>query len=107
MLSPLPRCAMTSRVLGYLAVVAILGLSFQSFEGFSTSAGIFRIGKMPAKASIQQHRDRLAIISVANWIYEISKPHPTFLRVHYKQNLLVWPVVSCDLARSPPSAALV
>ncbi len=98
---------MTSRVLGYLAVVAILGLALQSFGKLSTSAGIFAIGQMPAKASVKQHKDRPAIISVANWSYELPKPHPSLLRVDYKENRLVWPVVSCDHARSPPSATLV
>jgi hypothetical protein len=31
--------------------------------------------------------------------------NPYFLRIDYKQNLLVWPVLSGDLARSPPYIA--
>ena len=101
----LQRQALASRSLVYLAVVAILALSFQELGGLSTSAGIFPVVKMTAKGPLPQYKDRLEMISVATWRDETLKLHPSFLRIDYKQNLLVWPVVSGDLARSPPYIA--
>jgi hypothetical protein len=100
-----PRRAIASRSLVYLSVVAILGLSFQELGGLSTSAGIVPVVKMSAKASLPQYKDKVGIISVASWRDETLKLHRSFLRIDYKQNLLVWPVVSGDVARSPPYIA--
>jgi hypothetical protein len=99
------RRAVASRSLVYLAVVAILGLSFQQLGGLSISAGIFPVGKMTAKAPLPQYKDRVGIISVVRWRDETLKLHPSFLWIDYKQNLVVWPVVSGDVARSPPYIA--
>ena len=94
--------AIASRSLVYLSVVAILGLSFQQLGGLSTSAGIFAVAKMTAKAPLPQYKDKVGIISVASYRDETLTLHPTFLRIDDKQNFVVWPVVSGDLARSPP-----
>jgi hypothetical protein len=99
---PPDRRAIASRSLVYLSVVAILSMSFQHLGGLSASPGIFALGKMTAKAPLPQYKDKVGIISVASYNDETLKLHPSFLQIDYKQNLLVWPVVSGDLARSPP-----
>ena len=43
---------------------------------------------------------KLASIEVSE--DQASNLHPSLLRVDYKQNLLVWPVVAGGITRSPP-----
>ena len=53
------------------------------------------------------HRIDGNVLSGAELRDDSLKIDPAFLRIDFKQNLLVWPNVAGDLTRSPPAPARV
>ena len=87
-------------------VFAIFALSLQ-FEpdGFPVSTGIFSVKQINLTTVLPQQKSRVELASIADAKNQSPKLKPYFLRIDYKQNLLVWPVVAGDLTRSPPYIA--
>jgi hypothetical protein len=103
MVFALKNSPVASRTVPFLVLFAILALPLQHLsDGLSASASIFSVGKITSKTALPQHKDRVELTSVADLRQETPKIDPSLLRVDYKQNLLVWPVVAGDLTRSPP-----
>ncbi len=87
-------------------VFAIFALSLQ-FEpnGFPVSTGIFSVKQINLTTVLPQQKSRVELASIADAKNQSPKLKPYFLRIDYKQNLLVWPVVAGNLTRSPPYIA--
>jgi hypothetical protein len=97
--------AVTFRMAIFL-VLAILALPLQ-FEpdGFPISTGIFSVNQINLTTVFPQQKSRFEFAAIADAKNQAPKLNPTFLRIDYKQNLLVWPVLAGDLTRSPPYIA--
>ena len=89
-----------------LLAIAVLPLQRQ-YEGLSVSSGILIIAQMKPKIVVPQQKDKIEVLSVAEFRDQSPKIDPSLLRIDFKQNLLVWPNVAGDLTRSPPSPTSV
>jgi hypothetical protein len=90
------------RLISLLLFVAILGVSFQyQFDGVSGS-GIASVGKIKAKTIRSQFGDAREMGLIGIWQDQLKTLDQTYLRIDYRQNLLVWPVVATKSSRSPP-----
>ena len=87
-------------------VLAILALPLQ-FEpdGLPISTGIFSVKQINLTTILPQQKSRVELVSISDAKNQTPKLNPYFLRIDYKQNLLVWPVLAGDLTRSPPFTA--
>ena len=87
-------------------VLAIFALPLQ-FEpdGVPVSTGIFSVKQINLTTVLQQQKSRIELAALTDPTNQASKLNPYFLRIDYKQNLLVWPVLAGDLTRSPPHIA--
>jgi hypothetical protein len=87
-------------------VLAILALPLQ-FEpdGFPISTGIFSVKQINLTTILPQQKSRVELAAITDAKNQTPKLNPYFLRIDYKQNLLVWPVLAGDLIRSPPHIA--
>jgi hypothetical protein len=99
------NAAVTFRMALFL-VFAILTLPLQ-FEpdGFAISTGIFSVKQINLTTILPQQKSRVELASITDAKNQTPKLNPYFLRIDYKQNLLVWPVLAGDLTRSPPDIA--
>ena len=89
-------------IISSLLLVAILALSFQyQFDGVSGS-GIASVGKITVKTIRSQFGDAHEMGLVGIWQDQLRTLDQTYLRIDYRQNLLVWPVVATKSSRSPP-----
>jgi hypothetical protein len=94
--------ALASKAVSFLAVVAILALvCHYDFDGRSDSLGI-SVVKFMSKSFRSLHENRTGLPVTRDLRDQVPLSSPSFLRIDYKQNLLVWPVVATDLTRSPP-----
>ena len=87
-------------------VFAIFTLPLQ-FEpdGVPISTGIFSVKQINLTTVLPQQKSRVELASITDAKNQTPKLNPYFLRIDYKQNLLVWPVLAGDLTRSPPYIA--
>jgi hypothetical protein len=91
----------------FLILLAVIALPLQHhYDGPSISSGIFVAGQAKLKTVLPQQKDKVEIVSVADWLDLTPKIDPSLLRVDLKQNLLVWPNIAGDLTRAPPAAFL-
>ena len=96
------------RTIPFLLLFAVFALVFHyQLEGLSSATAISSGAKNKLKSIRLQHEDRIDLGLTGRWRGELSLLDPTFLRVDYKQNLSVWPVVAGKLIRSPPSLAIL
>jgi hypothetical protein len=99
---PRNNAAVGLGTVGFLVLLALLALPLQfQYDGLSASTGIFSVGQTNLTTLLPQHKARVELAPVADWKNQ-PPSNPSFLRIDYKQNLLVWPVVASDLTRSPP-----
>jgi hypothetical protein len=87
-------------------VLAIFALPLQiESDGFPISTGIFSVKQINLTTVLPQQKSRVELGSITDAKNQTPKLNPYFLRIDYKQNLLVWPVLAGDLTRSPPYIA--
>ena len=87
-------------------VLAIFALPLQlDPDGFPVTTGIFSVKQINLTTVLPQQKSRVELASITDAKNQTPKLNPYFLRIDYKQNLLVWPVLAGDLTRSPPSIA--
>ncbi len=102
MLSAPSNQTVTGRTVLFVLLLSFIALPLQqAFESRSGSS-IVSTGKVSATNFLLNHKDRLDLGSAADWNDANVAPSPLFLRIDYKQNLLVWPVIAGNLTRSPP-----
>jgi hypothetical protein len=94
--------------ISFIILLAIAALPLQrQYDGLSVSSGILIIAKVKPKTVVPQQKDKIEVLSVAEFRDQSPKIDRSLLRIDFKQNLLVWPNVAGDLTRSPPSPASV
>jgi hypothetical protein len=94
--------------IAFIILLAIAALPLQrQYDGLSVSSGILIIAPVKPKTVPPQQKDKIEVVSVAEFRDQSPKIDPSLLRIDFKQNLLVWPNVAGDLTRSPPSPASV
>jgi hypothetical protein len=105
MVSVRKKAAISFRI-ALLLVFAILALPLQvAPDGFPISTGIFSVKQINLTTILPQQKSRVELASITDAKNQTPKLNPYFLRIDYKQNLLVWPVLAGDLTRSPPYIA--
>jgi hypothetical protein len=87
-------------------VLAIFALPLQFESDGPISTGIFSVKQINLTTILPQQKFRVELASITDAKNQSPKLNPYFLRIDYKQNLLVWPVLAGDLTRSPPFIAL-
>ena len=91
--------------ISFIILLAIAALPLQrQYDGLSVSSGILIIAKVKPKTVVPQQKDKIEVLSVAEFRDQSPKIDRSLLRIDFKQNLLVWPNVAGDLTRSPPSS---
>ncbi|HSE90734.1 MAG TPA: hypothetical protein VLJ79_31280 [Candidatus Binatia bacterium] len=88
-------------VLFLVLVILALPLQFEP-DGLPISTGIFSVKQINLTTILPQQKSRVELGSISDAKNQTPKLNPYFLRIDYKQNLLVWPVLAGDLTRSPP-----
>jgi hypothetical protein len=105
-------CKKTGVARGSLTWLVLLAIPLLSlllrypYDAPLSSSGMLTVGKAKIKTP-PQPKFKVEITSVDEWRDQTAKINPSLLRVDFKQNLLVWPNVSGDLTRSPPSSTAV
>jgi len=93
-----------ARIIAYVLLLTMFFLPFShSIEGLPSQPGLNILAKVKGKPSKTfKHERRFKLASIEVLEDQASSLHPSLLRVDYKQNLLVWPVVAGGITRSPP-----
>ena len=99
------NAAVGSRIVLFLVfAIFAMPLHFEP-DGFPVSTGFFSVKQINLTTVLPQQKSRVELASITDAKNQTPKLNPYFLRIDYKQNLLVWPVLAGDLTRSPPSIA--
>lgn len=102
MLSGLTKHEIVKRAVLFALLLSFVALPLQkAFESRSGSS-IVSTGKVTSVNFLLNHKDRLDLGLAADWSNPNVTSSPIFLRIDYKQNLLIWPVLGGNLTRSPP-----
>lgn len=102
MVPALNKQTAVGRAVLFLLLLSFVTLPLQQALESRSGSSIVSTGKVNAANLLVHHKDRLHLGWVADWSDPNTMPSPLFLRIDYKQNLLVWPVVGGNLTRSPP-----
>ena len=87
----------------FLLALAVLALPLaRENEGFLGASNITAAGKAHLNLARPQHGAKTKLAPPGNWSDQAADFNPSFLKIDYKQNLLVWPVVAGNVTRSPP-----
>jgi hypothetical protein len=95
------------RMISFALAAAVLALHLQQSFVFAAGSGLFSFANASVTKPLPQQNARIVFVSVADWRDANSNLNPLFLRIDYKQNLLMWPVIAGDLTRSPPPRGMV
>ena len=102
MLLPCRIVALGSKAIYGSVLVAIFALLFKSLDGRTSLGGIASVDKITSQVFRPQHESRISLFPTKSWRDPVPILNPSLLKVDYKQNLLVWPVVAANVTRSPP-----
>lgn len=92
-----------AKVVTFLLVFAVLALPLaRENDGLLGASNITAAGKVHANLARPQHVGKTKLAPPGEWSDQAANFNPSFFRVDYKQNLLVWPVVAGNVTRSPP-----
>lgn len=98
------KAMVTSRAVLFSAFFALIALPLQQLaDAPSGLTSIFSFGKTNVIKVLPHQKDRVAVAWFPKSHDQSPRLNPFFLRIDYKQNLLVWPIVFGNLTRSPPS----
>ncbi len=79
----------------------------QQIDRLVSNSGVALLAFAKINPTPPQQRVNVDVLSGAKLRNHTPNIDPAFLRIDFKQNLLVWPNVAGDLTRSPPAPAPV
>jgi hypothetical protein len=102
------RPVVGAKAMIFLVAFAVFALGLaQESDGFSGSASLTAVGKANTTFTRSQQEDKIKLAPPRDWSDQAANFNPSFFRVDYKQNLLLWPVVAGNVTRSPPLSDLL
>ena len=94
---------MAAKAITFLLIFAVLALPLaRENDGFLGAPNITAAGKVHSNLARPQQVGKNKLAPPGEWSDQAANFNPSFFRVDYKQNLLVWPVVAGNVTRSPP-----
>jgi hypothetical protein len=83
----------------------MMTLPMQQTDALVSTSAVAWVATAKIRPTFLHQRVDGDVLSVAELRNHSLKIDPAFLRIDFKQNLLVWPNVAGDLTRSPPAPA--
>lgn len=97
------RPVIGAKAIIFLVVFAVFALPLaHESNGLSGSPSITTVGKVNTTFTRPQQEDKIKLAPPDHWRDQAANFNPCFLKIDYKQNLLIWPVVAGNVTRSPP-----